>query len=102
MKLNDIYMNKTKGNLIQIDSYATKMGKGKDSIIVFRILSNDGYSCCSFNGYGKKEEIENEYELLIPQKDVTKYYKYDESYNVIGIDYVSIFSYACDVFNKKT
>lgn len=71
MKLYDIYRHKETNNIIQIDSFATHTSKPGNSIIVFRNIErhNDFEigSCPSFNGYGTKEEIEAEYELLIRQ-----------------------------------
>lgn len=34
--------------------------------------------CPSFNGYGSQEEIENEYELLVPQEELSNYSDWNE------------------------
>lgn len=77
MKLGDIYINKENKSIIQIDSYASPMGDFlKGHIVVFRQLEKYGDvigSMPSFNGYGSKEEIESEYELLISQEKLNKY-----------------------------
>ena len=77
-KLGDIYINKKNKCIIQIDSFATHMSKfEEDSIVIFRQVEKHNEfeigSCPSFNGYGSREEIENEYELLIPQEKLSEY-----------------------------
>lgn len=90
MKLGDIYKHKENNSIIQIDSFATPMGrfgKGK-SIIVFRQIEKHNEfeigSCPSFNGYGSQEEIENEYELLVSQEDLSNYSDWDEIFNLVN------------------
>ena len=78
MKLGDIYVNKNDESLIQIDSFATFMGDFLDeSIVIFRQLDRHNEfeigSCPSFNGYGSKEDIEENYDLLIPQEKLREY-----------------------------
>lgn len=70
MKLGDVYKHKENNSIIQIDSFTTRMGRtSEDSIIIFQQIEKHGKyeigSCPSFNGYGSKEEIESEYELLV-------------------------------------
>ena len=73
MKLGDIYKNKENNSIIQIDSFATPMGKfcEKPIIVVFRQIEKHNEfefgSCPSFNGYGSREEIEAEYAKLAEQ-----------------------------------
>lgn len=87
MKLGDVYKHKENNSIIQIDSFATPMGrflKG-EHIIVFRQIEkhNDMFgSLPSFNGYGSSEEIENEYELLVSQEDLEKYSDWDEIFEL--------------------
>lgn len=74
MKLGDVYRNKETGALIQIDSFATYMGKfGAEGTVVFRqiIKTELGWgSCPSFNGFGCVQDIEKEYDLLIEAEDL--------------------------------
>ena len=83
MKLNDIYINKETNEIIQIESFATRMNSMKDMFIIFnRIEKHNEFeigSSPSFNGYGTKEEIEQEYELLVSQEDLIK----DKNWNGI-------------------
>lgn len=37
----------------------------------------------SLNGYGTKEEIEEEYDLLVKQEDLDKYNDWDEIFDLI-------------------
>lgn len=90
MKLGDVYVNKDTKELIQIDSFASHMGKlwedTKDSIIVFRQLEKHGGivgSIPSFNGYGTSEEIEAEYNLLISQEELNKYSGWDDIFKLV-------------------
>ena len=89
MKLGDIYKNKENNSIIQIDSFATPMGRfGEgESIIVFRQIERHNEfeigSCPSFNGYGTQEEIETEYELLVSQEDLINYSNWDEIFQLI-------------------
>ena len=59
MKLGDIYKNKENNSIIQIDSFATPMGRfcEEKPIIVFRKIESETGSCPNFNGYGTQEEI---------------------------------------------
>ena len=89
MKLGDIYKHKENNSIIQIDSFATPMGRfGEEKrIIVFcQIEKHNEFeigSCPSFNGYGSQEEIENEYELLVSQEDLSNYSDWDEIFQLI-------------------
>lgn len=86
MKLGDVYRHKDNNYIIQIDSFASYMGNfvtaEKPSIVVFRCITLlDGFqygSCPSFNGYGSREEIEKEYELLVSQEELENYSDWDE------------------------
>ena len=90
MKLGDIYKHKENNSIIQIDSFATPMGRFGEvkSIIVFRQIEKHNEfeigSCPSFNGYGSQEEIENEYELLVSQEDLSNYSDWDEIFNLVN------------------
>lgn len=87
MKLGDIYINKENKSLIQIDSFASHMGDFlKEHVIIFRqLLEEHGDligSIPSFNGYGSKEEIESEYELLVPQEKLKEYDDWNEIFEL--------------------
>lgn len=88
MKIGDIYKHKENNSIIQIDSFATPMGKiGEgDSVIVFRQIERHNEfeigSCPSFNGYGTQEEIEEEYELLVPQEKLSEYQDWNEIFQI--------------------
>ena len=90
MKLGDIYKHKENNSIIQIDSFATPMGRffEGESIVVFRQIEKHNKfeigSCPSFNGYGSQEEIENEYELLVSQEDLSNYSDWDEIFNLVN------------------
>ena len=90
MKLGDIYKHKENNSIIQIDSFATPMGKFIDgkAIIVFRQIERHNEfeigSCPSFNGYGSQEEIEAEYSLLVPQEELSNYSDWDEIFNLVN------------------
>lgn len=89
MKLGDIYVNKKNRSVIQIDSYASPMGKfgGGGMVVVFRhIEKHNGLtgSCPSFNGYGIQEEIEQEYKLLIPKEKLSQYRNWDDIFRLAG------------------
>lgn len=87
MKLYDIYKHKKDDSIIQIDSFATKMNTHKEHIIVYTNIERHNEleigSCPSFNGYGTKEEIEKEYELLVSADDLNKYEDWKEIYALI-------------------
>ena len=85
MKLGDIYKNKENNSIIQIDSFATPMGRfcEEKTIIVFRKIESEIGSCPSFNGYGTQKEIETEYELLISQENLSNYSDWDEIFQLI-------------------
>ena len=90
MKLGDIYKHKQNNSIIQIDSFATPMGRfvDKDSfIIVFRQIEKHNEfeigSSPSDNGYGSQEDIEKEYELLVPQENLKKYSSWNEIFELI-------------------
>ena len=88
MKLGDVYKHKDNNSIIQIDSFATPMGRflEEESIIVFRQIEKHNEfeigSCPSFNGYGSQEEIENEYELLVAQEDLSNYSDWNEIFEL--------------------
>ena len=88
MKLGDIYINKENKSIIQIDSFATHMARpGRDVVIVvFKQIEKHNQfeigSCPSFNGYGLKEEIESEYELLVPQEKLSEYSDWNEIFEL--------------------
>lgn len=89
MKLGDIYYNKNNKSIIQIDSFATHMGKfGESPIIIFSQIERHNEfeigSCVSFNGYGSREEIETDYELLIPQENLDEYDDWDEVFKLVN------------------
>lgn len=89
MKLGDVYRHKENNSIIQIDSFAARMGKigYGDSIIVFRqIVKHNEFeigSCPSFNGYGTQEEIEKDYELLVPQDKLNEYQDWNEIFELL-------------------
>ena len=86
LKLGDVYINKKNKSIIQIDSFATHMGEIDKPIIIYKCIGNHGgmiISCPSFNGYGSLEEIEAEYDLLIPQEDLDKYNGWDEVFDIV-------------------
>ena len=82
MKLGDIYKSKTSNRIIQIESYATHMGRldGESLVIFTQIINSETLLsiCPSFNGYGTADEIEEEYDLLVPQEDLCKYDSFEE------------------------
>ena len=88
MKLGDVYKHKENNSINQIDSFATLMGKIGEgySIIVFRKIERHNEfeigSCLSFNGYGSQEEIEKEYELLVPQEKLCEYKDWNEIFKL--------------------
>ena len=85
MKLGDIYKNKENNSIIQIDSFATPMGRfcEEKPIIVFRKIESETGSCPNFNGYGTQEEIEADYELLVSQKELNNYCGWEEIFRLI-------------------
>jgi len=86
MKLGDIYINKENKSIVQIDSFTSPMGDfTKGHIIVFRQLEKHGGvigGLPSFNGYGLQEEIEKEYELLVPQEKLSEYDDWDKVFEL--------------------
>lgn len=90
MTIGDIYMHKLDKSIIQIDSFATPIIKdnNKDFVIVFRrIKKYNKYeigSHPSFNGYGSQKEIEKEYEILVPQKELYKYSDWNDIFQLIN------------------
>lgn len=84
MKLGDVYKHKEDNSIIQIDSYASPMGKyesGKLIVIFRQIEKHNSFeigSSPSNNGYGSPEEIEKEYKLLVPQEELYKYFDWNE------------------------
>ena len=61
---------------------------GKDTIIIFRQIEKYNEfeigSCHSFNGYGTKEEIENKYELLVPQEKLNEHDDWNEIFDLVN------------------
>ena len=90
MRLYDIYKHKKNNNIIQIDSFATRMNDWKKEglMAVFRnIEKHNKYeigSCPSSNGYGTVKEIEEEYELLVGASDFNKFKDWNEIFALIG------------------
>ena len=91
MKLGDVYRHRDNNSIIQIDSFATPMGRFVDDnsfIIVFKqIVKHNKYeigSCPSDNGYGSQEEIEKEYELLVPQEKLSEYKDWNEIFELLN------------------
>lgn len=90
MTIGDIYKSKKDDSIIQIDSFAKKDLKDKkeEFIIVFKRIEknlNIYGSCPSFNGYGTKEEIEDEYELLVSAFDIRNYYDWNQIFELLKI-----------------
>lgn len=89
MKLGDVYKHRKNNSIIQIDSFATRIGKiGKeDFIIVFRQIKKHNEfeigSCPSFNEYGTQEEIEKEYDLLVSQDKLSEYQDWNEIFELL-------------------
>ncbi len=86
MKLFDIYKHKKTNEIIQIDSFATRMNTHKDMFIIFKRIDRNGYdigSCPSFNGYGTQKEIENEYELLVSREELRKYEDWEDIFALV-------------------
>lgn len=90
MKIGDIYKHKENNSIIQIDSFATPMGKicvGERIIVFQSVEKHNKYeigSCPYYNGYGSQEEIEKEYELLVPQEDLSNYLDWNEIFELVG------------------
>lgn len=88
MKLGDVYRHKECGNLIKIESFATHINENLNPfnvVIVFANLEKLGGAygyAPSFNGYGTKEEIEEQYELLVAQEDLNKYSSWEEVFEL--------------------
>lgn len=85
MKIGEIYINKENKSIIQIDSFATHMGRVNKPIIIYSYIENHNGmigSCRSFNGYGSLEEIKQEYDLFISQEDLDKYNSWDEIFEL--------------------
>lgn len=88
MKLSDVYKHKDSKKLIQIIAFATPMGRmqGEGLIIVFSQLHKMNervVTTPSQYGYGTEEEIEEEYELFLPQEEVRKYDHWDEIFKLL-------------------
>lgn len=86
MKLFDIYKRRQGEDIIQIESFATHMGRHDNMVIVFKHIINSENmqgSCPSFNGYGSEEEIEYEYELLVPQEKLNDYETWNEIFALV-------------------
>ena len=75
MKLGDVYVNKKDKSIIQIDSYATHMGNFPEkSIVIFRQMERHN---------GSREEIEEEYDLLVPQEKLQNYSDWNEIFDMV-------------------
>lgn len=88
MKIGDVYRHKENSTIIQVDSFASHMGNlTNEAIIVFRHIEKinelEYGSCPSFNGFGAQEEIEKEYELLVPQEELKNYSDWDKIFGLI-------------------
>lgn len=89
MRIGDIYISKTdKSDIIQIDSYAFHMDNWKEKFIIvyLHIEKHNEYeigSCPSENGYGSQEEIEEKYELLIPQEKLKEYPDWNKVFKLV-------------------
>jgi hypothetical protein len=70
MTLGDVYVNKENGNIIQISCFARHLNQLGELIIIYDNVFNNGGMigfAPSDCGYAKsKEEIEQYYDLLIP------------------------------------
>lgn len=91
MRLYDVYKHKKNNNIIQIDSFATRMndfGREKELMVVFRNMEKHNEyeigSSPSSNGYGTQKEIEEEYELLVSAIELDKYNNWNEIFALIG------------------
>jgi hypothetical protein len=89
MKIGDVYIHKTKGNIIQIDSFVQRMNDVHSQLFVVyaNIERHNEYeigSCPSRNGYGSREEIEREYDLLVSEKDLEKYANWEEVFELVA------------------
>ena len=92
MKLGEFYKHNKKGNIIQIDSFGTRMNSGEDFIVIFRNIfkMNDIQygSTPSGNGYGTQEEIEKEYNLVVKQEELKNFNDYNEVVEYIKVNNV--------------
>lgn len=89
MKIGEIYINKENKSIIQIESFATHMGRVNKPIIIYSYIEiHNGMigRCRSFKGYGSLEEIRKEYDLLIPQENLDKYNSWDEILELVKGD----------------
>lgn len=76
MKIGDIYKSKQGNSFISIDSFATRFGQDYDKennplyIVIkhLQIIDDSVGTCPSDNEYGTQEEIEEYYELYLPQE----------------------------------
>lgn len=85
MQLGDVYKHKINKDIIQIDSFATRITSisNTDMIIVCANISNCGGEwgyLPSFNSYGTQEEIEGLYELFISAEDLKKYNSWEDMF----------------------
>lgn len=90
MNIGEIYIHKKNKSIIQIYSFATPMGRpeSENMIIVFRMVKKPNefgeYGTHPFDsGYGSKEEIEEEYQLLISKKELGNYSDWKEIFELI-------------------
>jgi len=83
MQLGDIYKHKKNKDIIQINSFATRISSvsNTDMIVVCANISNCGGEwgyLPSFNSYGTQEEIEELYDLFVPAEDLKNYESWED------------------------
>jgi|GEM_PF-1952948 len=89
MRIGEIYKSKESHRIIQIDSYAMHVDSLdiSTSIVVFtRIQEIDGRHVTNpmLNGYGTKDEIEKEYDLILSAEDIMSCEGYDDIIELIA------------------
>lgn len=87
MKLGDVYINKNTKDIIQISCFARHMNKWDDGFLIIyeNVFNNGGMIGTSPSdcGYAKSpSEIEDEYELLVPQSELPKYETWEEVFEI--------------------
>ena len=90
MNIGALYIHKQNKSIIQINSFATPMGRpeSENMIIVFRMVKKPNkfseYGTHPFDsGYGSKEEIEKEYKLLVSKEELNNYSDWKEIFALI-------------------
>ena len=85
MKLKEIYKHKKENEIVIVSSYATHIEDLCNVIVILEVLKIDDKILIHepFYKYGSKEEIENEYELLISQEDFCKFESWDKVFEFI-------------------